>query len=333
MHIAKGSLVTKAGIAAAALSIFVGVAAGVLSFYVVNNQTIRSINLEMQYRAETIAIHLNSEISDIVQDLKMMAVTRLEAGTRLLADADHALGAVSYQSFDAADYERFYGELVPIEADEWWAILDNGKPGIDAVPAARSGRWPTRLVRAFARVGTPGNDVDAPASSPAEVVAQLAFAVELTETLGAPREVWVRWRWTPGTERIDMEVSWPDKAANRLPEALWCSFVPAVAEPDRWTIDKLGQEVSPLEVVRHGGRGLHGVGPGGLSYRGPDGEMRLFLQDAALVAPGTPNLLNADPPRPDMAGGWHVLLADNCWGTNFPMWIEGPMRYRFTLTW
>ena len=79
MHIAKGSLVTKAGIAAAALSIFVGVAAGVLSFYVVNNQTIRSINLEMQYRAETIAIHLNSEISDIVQDLKMMADNRMVA--------------------------------------------------------------------------------------------------------------------------------------------------------------------------------------------------------------------------------------------------------------
>ena len=90
--------------------------------------------------------------------------------------------------------------------------------------------------------------------------------------------------------------------------------------------------MSPLDVVRRGGRSLHAVGDGGLTYRGADGPLHLRTPDAPLVAPGRPNLLDADPPVPDLAGGWHVLLADNCWGTNFPMWIEGPARYRVTLS-
>ena len=118
--------------------------------------------------------------------------------------------------------------------------------------------------------------------------------------------------------------------ANRLPEALWCSFEPVVAEPDRWRLDKLGQLVSPLDVVRRGGRGLHAVGEG-MAYDGPDGSLRIATRDAPFVAPGAPRLLDADPPVPDLAGGLHVLLHDNCWGTNFPMWWEGPARFAFTI--
>ena len=98
-------------------------------------------------------------------------------------------------------------------------------------------------------------------------------------------------------------------------------------------MDKLGQPVSPLDVVRRGGRSLHGVGDGGLTYDGPEGSLRIQTLDAPLVAPGSPNLLDADPPLPDLDRGWHVLLADNCWGTNFPMWIAGAARYRVRITW
>ena len=38
------------------------------------------------------------------------------------------------------------------------------------------------------------------------------------------------------------------------------------------------------------------------------------------VAPGSPALLRFDDRLPDLAGGWHVCLYDNVWGTNFPMW-------------
>ena len=109
------------------------------------------------------------------------------------------------------------------------------------------------------------------------------------------------------------------------------SFVPTVAVPERWLFDKLGQDVSPLDVVRHGGRSLHAVGERGARCTGPDGRLVLRTLDAPLMAPGAPNLLDADPPVPELSGGLHVLLHDNCWGTNFPMWNEGPARFRFEL--
>lgn len=247
------------------------------------------------------------------------------AAGRVVADRAHPLGLVTYQSFDEADYERFYAGLTPAAEDQWWARWDNTKPGIDAAGAV-SGRWHPRVVGAWHTTAD---------GRPPELVVRLAFPDVPTDRLGPPPAVWLSIRPTgggPGGAPLELRLWWDDKPANRLPEALWCSFVPVVAEPGRWLMDKLGQSVSPLDVVRHGGRALHGVGDGGLSYDGPDGSLRLRTPDAPLVAPGRPNLLDADPPVPDLAGGWHVLLHDNCWGTNFPMWDEGPARFRFTLS-
>lgn len=239
---------------------------------------------------------------------------------RVFADPAHPLGLVTYQSFDERDYERFYAGLTPSPDDEWWARWDNTKPGIDRAGAA-SGRWAPSEART--RFTVPGDDL---------VVLTLArFDPDLVDRLGAPAEVTTV--WTFGADGgIGLELSWDDKAANRLPEAIWCSFVPAVAEPDRWMLHKLGRAVSPLDVVGHGGRALHAVDlDGGCTYDGPDGPLVLETPDAPLVAPGAPRLLDADPPLPDLAGGLHVLLYDNCWGTNFPMWNEGPARFRFRL--
>jgi hypothetical protein len=240
-----------------------------------------------------------------------------EAATgRVLADDGHPLGMLRYQSFDEADYERFYAQLSPTSEDEWWARWDNTKPGIDAAGAV-SGSWRPSLVGAWQRdLGT-------------EVLARVAFTGVAGDRLGAPPEAWLRWA-PSGDDGLDLAVAWAAKPANRLPEALWCSFVPVVAEPERWRFDKLGQLVSPLEVVRRGGRALHAVGEG-MAYDGPDGPLHIATLDAPLVAPGQHRLLDADPPVPDLAGGLHVLLHDNCWGTNFPMWWEGPARFDFTI--
>ncbi len=240
---------------------------------------------------------------------------------RQLAGPDHPLGRLAYQSFDAADYERFYSGLIPLAEDEDWARQDNTKPGIEAAGAV-SGWWDAELSGAWHAVQADGEWHS--------LLARLRFGSLASQRLGAPPESWVRWCWHRGSTEIDLDLWWADKPANRLPEALWCSFVPNVAEPERWTLDKLGEAVSPLDVVRRGGRALHAVGEG-MSYRGADGTLEIRTTDAPLVAPGQPRLLDADPPLPDLAGGFHVLLHDNCWGTNFPMWAEGPARYRFTV--
>ncbi len=235
---------------------------------------------------------------------------------RVVADVDHPMGLLGYRSFDEDDYERFHAGLSPMPDDEWWARWDNTKPGIDAAGAV-SGCWAPSLLGAWQRAA--GD----------EVLARVGFTGVAVDRLGAPAEVWLR--WAPADHGgLGLTLAWADKPANRLPEATWCSFVPVVAEPERWQLDKLGRLVSPLDVVRRGGRALHAVGEG-MAYDGPDGILRIATHDAPLVAPGAPRLLDADPPVPDLAGGFHVLLHDNCWGTNFPMWCEGPARFAFTI--
>ena len=82
--------------------------------------------------------------------------------------------------------------------------------------------------------------------------------------------------------------------------------------------------------MARGGRWLHGVGEGATA---DGGRLRLLSPDAHLVAPGEP-LLYAFPDRqPELAGGLHLNLVNNLWGTNFPMWCGDDLAFRATLEW
>lgn len=275
---------------------------------------LRPVELGASFTAGPWQLAISPETGALVQALHA-------SSGRVLADQDHPLGQVHHQSFDESDYCRFFAQLVPSAEDEWWARWDNTKPGIDA-GGARSASWDLQPVRAIGRARA----VD---GALAEVAVEARFPDEAV-ALGAPPTVWTVWSPLPSGD-LAFDVLWPDKPATRLPEATWCSFVPIVAEPARWEFDKLGQRVSPLDVVRRGGRSLHAVGEG-MHYDGPDGHLTIATSSAPLVAPGRPNLLDADPPVPDLDGGFHVLLHDNCWGTNFPMWNEGPAAFSFSIS-
>ena len=275
---------------------------------------LRPVELGASFTAGPWQLAISPETGALVQALHAPS-------GRVLADQDHPLGQVHHQSFDESDYCRFFAQLVPSAEDEWWARWDNTKPGIDA-GGARSAPWDLQPVRAIGRA----HAVD---GALAEVAVEARFPDEAV-ALGAPPTVWTVWSLAPSGD-LALDVLWPDKPATRLPEATWCSFVPIVAEPARWELDKLAQRVSPLDVVRRGGRSLHAVGEG-MHYDGPDGHLTIATSSAPLVAPGRPNLLDADPPVPDLDGGFHVLLHDNCWGTNFPMWNQGPAAFSFSIS-
>lgn len=135
-----------------------------------------------------------------------------------------------------------------------------------------------------------------------------------------------------GPSTLGLELRWEDKPANRLPEATWLGVRPMVADPNAMVLDKLGQEVSPVDVVPRGGRHLHAVGEG-VRWPDPDGTLALRTLDAPLVAPGHPRLLDPDPGPLALDEGVWVCLHDNVWGTNFPMWSEARARFRFELSW
>jgi hypothetical protein len=111
---------------------------------------------------------------------------------------------------------------------------------------------------------------------------------------------------------------------------MWFSFVPIVKSPENWRMDKLGQSVSPLDVIRNGNRKLHAVGEG-VSYQGADGSLNIRTLDTALVAPGERSLVDFNNRQPALRRGMHFLLYDNTWCTNFPMWYDDDARFRFEL--
>jgi hypothetical protein len=125
-------------------------------------------------------------------------------------------------------------------------------------------------------------------------------------------------------------LQWFDKPACRLPEAAWFTFAPHVQDPSHWRMDKLGEWVSPLDVIRDGNRTLHAVNLG-VAYRGPEAGLLIETLDAPLVAPGARSLLNFDNAQPSLEQGLHFLLYDNVWGTNFRMWYDEDARFRFVV--
>jgi Domain of unknown function (DUF5054) len=250
------------------------------------------------------------------------ALIGARSAERVLADPAHALGRVGHRSYDGSDYRRWFetynAGVAPEDRD--WAWWDNTKPGIDT-SGARSAWYAPDLVGVWAG-RRPGADAEV-------LVVELSFPDEVRTTSAAPHWVLLEYSAPDGDgSRLDCTVQWVGKPAARWAESTWWSFNPVVDDPDRWTMTKLGEAVSPTDVVSRGARTLHAVD----AVR-HDSGVTLEVTDAPLVAPGRPALLSFTDELPDLTGGWHMCLYDNVWGTNFPMWCPGDARFRATLRW
>jgi hypothetical protein len=121
------------------------------------------------------------------------------------------------------------------------------------------------------------------------------------------------------------------KLPNRMPESMWLTFVPDAPEPDGWVLEKVNQQVSPLDVVRGGGRSMHAV-TGNLRYQDGRGSFQLTTLDAPVVAVGNRSPLNFSQQLPDLHRGVHINLFNNAWGTNYVQWAGGDWVYRFSVS-
>jgi len=251
------------------------------------------------------------------------ALNRLQdrASGRLWASPGHELALLRYQTFSQADYDRFYERyIVHKRRVGAWAVPDFTKPGIDACGAVH-GEWLPRLTHLYHHHGAAGHRFVALMRMPEGPVGLYGCPAEVTLEVELPR----------GEPALFLTLQWFGKQACRLPEALWLSFSPRVHNAGGWQMDKLGQAVSPLEVVRDGNRRLHAVGSG-VSYRDAQGSLAIETLDAPLVAPGWPSLLTHTNRQPPLRRGMHFLLFNNVWGTNFRMWYGEDARFRFLLS-
>jgi hypothetical protein len=234
--------------------------------------------------------------------------------------AGAGLAHVRYQTFSHSDYQRFRRQYnINKRSTAEWAIDDYTKPGI-AEAGALSRWWEPQLAALWRRE----------AEEAVVFLAELRMPAMASDHFGAPRRILIEAAFPSASPAVNLALQWFDKPACRLPEALWLSFAPAAPEPHGWRIDKLGQSISPLEVLRNGNRTLHAAGAG-VEYRDKRGGLAIATLDAPLVAPGVPSLLHFSNRRPALQGGMHFNLYNNVWGTNFPMWFDDDMRFRFVI--
>ena len=255
-------------------------------------------------------------------DPKSGAIHRLlnKKSRREWASNRHPLALFSYQTLSLEDYSRFFAAYVVSEED--WAKKDFGKPNIDRFGAA-SREWTPSVAdvqleedqhqhRLLARLEI--NDAEALRSGRASF----------------PQKMYLEMLLPKADPVIHLNFSWFQKPATRLPEALWLSFQPIASDPAGWTLEKSGEPVSPLDVVRSGNRHMHAVSKG-FGYKDESGTFFVETLDAPVVTLGIKSPLPFSKSQPDLSTGVHCNLFNNAWGTNYIMWSGEDMHFRFVL--
>ncbi|MGH9623797.1 MAG: DUF5054 domain-containing protein [Bryobacteraceae bacterium] len=234
------------------------------------------------------------------------------------ATSKHPLALFRYQTFTSADFDRFHTQY----NTKKFADNDFGKPGMEKFPV-ESRTWEPVLQECGFEEEAGGYRIVADLKMP-------EVQPPLDKLVSWPKRLMLKIRLPHRERAIDLTLQCFDKRPNRLAEAMWLSFSPDAPDPNGWLLEKVGQPISPLDVMVDGNRHLHAV-TRDVAYRDRNGSFTLETLDAPLVAPGQRSLLNFNNNQPDMREGVHVNLYNNLWGTAFPQWYGQDMRFRFAM--
>jgi len=235
-----------------------------------------------------------------------------------------SLSLIGYETFSSDSYRDFHNKYnINKEWTEGWAIPDFTKPGLSKVKALQHRFYEPEKAGFFIRNRKEGG------TGICEIAALMTMPKECTDLYGAPEYVQILYSFSDSNE-MDIELRWSSKNASRIPEALWFSFVPDIVQSGKWSIEKMGEEISPFEVIDGGNRALHCTNKG-ITYTDGKESLRIEPLDTPLVSPGRPRILEFDQSQPDLKEGVHFNIYNNLWGTNFPMWYEDDGLARFRL--
>ncbi len=278
-------------------------------------------NLEEWQAISGAALRLETDSMEVEFEENTGSVSHLLQKTtnRVWVNKPQVFGQLSYQTFSAADYDRFFAAYVIHAQQHDWAREDFTKPGLTAAEA-ESRLWLPRCRAVYGR----------PRKNAQEILFHLGFDGQVVQRYGAPGDIYLKYSVCEEVPHMMIDLQWFNKKASRLPEALWFSFQPLVLPDAEWVIEKMGKEISPLSVVENGNRHLHAAGKYVCCQAGK-AAIKLSPLDSPLVAPGQRCLLDFNNEQPDMREGVHFCLLDNLWGTNFPMWFEEDCLYRYTV--
>ncbi len=232
----------------------------------------------------------------------------------------HPIGFLRYQTFSSKDYERFFHQyILPAEQKNSWSREDFTKPGMEQTdPPSRF--WHPSVLDQYQKSS----------NEETKFLFRLAAEPQSSQKYGCPQDFYLQYTFHNNAPVLDITLQWFNKPACRQPEALWFSFKPQLSQNAEWSIEKLGENISPLDIVENGNRHLHASGKNA-SFIDMGEQIEIMSLDSPLVAPGQPALLNFTNDQPDITGGMHFNLMNNVWGTNFPMWFEDDCRFRFII--
>lgn len=226
------------------------------------------------------------------------------------------ISGLSYQMFDSKDYDEYLNHY--LRARYGWALADLGKPGLDQSGAV-SASLPAHVV---AQTVTKERKC-------IRIVTELAFPVRAgINPQVFPERMQVSSLIYKDSDKAEVSLTIFKKPAVRLPEAYWLSFT----ADDILSIlaEKIGAEVDLLNVVSKGNRQMHGIDRY-VDLITSSGTFRIWSDAAFLVNVGEACGINYSTEYPDKRGGIHFNLSNNLWGTNFTMWNEGSLTYRFVI--
>lgn len=237
-----------------------------------------------------------------------------ELGT--IFDQHNRCGLFVYEEIGKESYDFWFNNYIRDYDKNEWAYGDFGKPLFEMA------RTVTREHTVYLDNASYRKDGDI-----IEVVINVSSNKYAVKELGCPEHIQIVYRFY--ADKIDLDLNWKGKDALRLPESIWFSINPKVSNPNMWFVDKMGELISPLQVVKNGGINLHAI-DSCIQYLGSEKKIKIKSLDAPLVAMGERKILKYDN-RIDLSQAANFNLYNNIWGTNFRMWYDDDTKFRFTL--
>jgi hypothetical protein len=244
-----------------------------------------------------------------------------------ICQAGGSLGLYRYEIYSHKEYKEFYSRYLIQSEDHYdWSLPDYTKPGLELLGELAHTVYFPEDASGYMLENQFGCEIRIYAKLPNEACT----------LYGAPREILTRYVFSKKDRKLTITHHWHKKDANRIPESSWLDFNLNLASNSACLMDKMGNRISPGDVVKNGNRALHAVGKN-ITCQAVNTEGQLFSivlesRDAPLVSIGKPRILQFDQSIPDCREGLYFNLHNNLWGTNFPMWYSEDGMFQFTLT-
>ena len=228
-------------------------------------------------------------------------------GKEIFRQNDEAL--ITYRSFCNKDYDFWLTHYSrDLHETAVWALGDFARPNLKIL----EGKYPSgRFDYKADKIVAAGN----------KITVNLTCDKSVCRELGAPGLIQAVYNLSD--EGLSLDVSWYNKDANRLTEAVYLNLFP---NSDNVLLRKLGTYIKPEEVTLNGSRNLHAVQS--VSFDGCE----IINRHSPLVSFGRGKILEFDNKLESIRkDGISFVLQNNVWGTNFPLWYEDNARFVFDI--